>query len=91
MTVAALLDAIKENRTVFGASSVLKMLKSGEIEAVYLSSNCPEHIRGQIESLAQITNTPVNILKENNEELAILFKKPFSISVASIRKMKEKE
>lgn len=91
MTAKKLLDAIKEGRVVYGTKSTLKALKVKEIEAVYLASNCPKDIKDQITSLAKINNIPVNELKENNEELAVLCKKPFSISVASIRQVKEKE
>lgn len=91
MTIAKLLEAIKENKVVFGATNTLKLLKHNEIEEIYLTSNCPEHTIEKIESAAKITNTPVNKLTENSEELAVLIKKPFSMSVASIRKVKEKE
>ena len=91
MTTEKLLEAIKENKAVFGASVTLKLLKLNEIESVYLASNCPEHLTTQIEQIAKTNTVPVNKLKENNEELAILCKKAFSISVASIRRVKEKE
>jgi len=91
MTIEKLLEAIKENRAVFGASVTLKLLKANEIEEVYLTSNCSEHMIEQIEQIAKTNKISVNNLKENNEELAVLCKKPFSISIASIRKVKEKE
>ena len=91
MTIEKLLEAVKENKAVLGATATLKLLNSNEIEAVYLASNCPGHLVDQIEKAAKINNVPVNKLKENSEELAVLVKKPFSISTVSIKRVKEKE
>lgn len=91
MTIEKLLDAIKENKVIFGTSETLKKIKVNAVEAVYLASNCPETFRAKIKQLAESNKISVIELKENNEELAVLCKKPFSISVVSIKRSKDKE
>jgi len=78
-------EAIKEGKgLIFGTHRTLKKLKMGEIKKVYVSSNCPEEVLGDLEHYSKIHNIPLVKLKENNEELGIICKKSFHISVLSL-------
>ncbi|MEK6835266.1 MAG: 50S ribosomal protein L30e [Nanoarchaeota archaeon] len=72
---------IKENKVIMGTNMVMRNLKLGKLKQVYLASNCPETTREDIKHYAKLNNIKVNELKENNEELGTICKKPFSISV----------
>ncbi|MEK6835447.1 MAG: ribosomal L7Ae/L30e/S12e/Gadd45 family protein [Nanoarchaeota archaeon] len=74
-------QALKENKAIIGAQRVLKNLKTGKLTNVYLASNCPNTIKDDVNHYAKLYNIKVNELKESNEELGTICKKPFSIAV----------
>jgi len=78
-------EAVKDKKgLVIGTQRTLKRLKMGEIKKVYVSSNCPKDVLDDLEHYSKIYNIPLVKLKENNEELGIICKKPFHISVLSL-------
>ena len=78
-------EAIKEGKgLIFGTHRTLKKLKMGEIKKVYVSSNCPKNVLDDVEHYSKIHKIPLEKLKESNEELGVVCKKPFHISVLSI-------
>jgi len=78
-------EAIKSGKgLVFGTERTLKKLKMNELKKVYVSSNCPEDVLSDLEHYAKIHGVELVKLKENNEELGIICKKPFPISVLSL-------
>jgi large subunit ribosomal protein L30e len=76
-----LIKLLKENKPLIGTNQVIKNLKLGKLKEIYLSSNCPKNTMEDIKHYAKLCNVKVNELKENNEELGTICKKPFSISV----------
>ncbi len=81
MSLADLKKAVKEEKLVFGTDRTLKMIRKSNAKKVFISSNCPKQVRDDIKHYASIAEIEVNELKEPNEELGIICKKPFSISV----------
>ena len=77
---------LKEESTIIGAERTLKNLKLGKISKIFLSSNCSEKTKDSIEHHSKLSNTEVIRLKYSNDELGILCKKSFSISVLSVPK-----
>lgn len=79
MSIAKLKKAIKEEKLVYGYKETLGNLRQGKTKVVFLSSNCPEDIKNKIKDYkAEIIS-----LKIPNEEISILCKKPFLVSVLS--------
>jgi len=72
---------LKENKVIIGTNQVMKNLKLGKLKQVYLASNCPGNTKEDIKHYAKLNNVKVNELKENNEQLGVVCRKPFSISV----------
>mgnify|MGYP001566018642 CR=1 FL=1 len=81
MSLADLKKAVKEEKLVFGTDRTLKMIRKGKAKKVFISSNCSKQVREDIKHYASISGIEVIKLKEPNEELGIICKKPFSISV----------
>ncbi len=79
-------ELIKNKNLIIGTKRTMRYLKLGKIEKVYLSSNCKEDIKTDFEYYKKITPITIIQLKYPNDELGILCKKPFSISVLSISK-----
>lgn len=77
---------VEEGKAIIGAEKTLKEIRNGKISKVFLTSNCSEEIANEIKSLKEIGKFEIEELKETNEELAAMCKKPFKISILSIKK-----
>ncbi len=69
---------------IIGKERALKALQQGKLSAVLLARNCPETMRADVEYYAKLTKTPFVILEQSNEEVGILCKKNFLISIVGI-------
>ena len=75
---------LKQGNYIIGTDRGIKELKLGNIEKVFLASNCKEQTKEEAEKTAKLTKTEVITLKQPNEELGVICKKPFAISMLSI-------
>ena len=78
---------IKPGNFIIGTEKSVKQLKLGKIEQVLLSSNCPASVEKSINHYALLNGTAVHKLEYPNDELGVICKKPFSISVLSFPKV----
>ena len=72
---------LKTDKVVLGTQRTLKLLKVGSATNVFLSSNCPDDIKKDIEYYAKLAGVPIIYLKQPNDELGTLCKKPYAVSV----------
>ena len=86
MKIDDIKKALEANKIVIGAEETLKKIKLGRLSKVFVSSNCPGNIKGDLERASKVAKLDFVILDKNNEELGVVCKKPFSISVLSILK-----
>ena len=77
---------LKSDKLILGTELTLKSLKKGELEKVFLSSNCPSEIRDDIAHYTKLSNTEVVEVGMPNDQLGDLCKKPFSISMIGLLK-----
>ena len=84
MTLEDIKKALDAKKIVIGASETLKNIKLGKVSKVYVSNNCPS--QDDLENSSKIAKIDFTVLDKSNEELGVLCKKPFSISVLSILK-----
>lgn len=75
-----------KGKVVIGTARTIKNLKLGRLEKVFLTSNCPKSVKEDIKYYAKLSNAKVVQLKQPNDELGIICRKPFAISVLSITK-----
>ncbi|HZX44412.1 MAG TPA: ribosomal L7Ae/L30e/S12e/Gadd45 family protein [Candidatus Nanoarchaeia archaeon] len=73
---------LKSKSMIIGTDRTLKQLKLGKIKKVYVSANCDQ------KTLDTISRYDAEVVKLSypNDELGILCKKTFSISVLSVPK-----
>ena len=71
---------------ILGTETTMKNLKIGAIERVFLSSNCPENVERNLSYYASLSKADVVKLQYPNDELGVICKKPFSISVLALLK-----
>lgn len=86
LTSSEIKKIIKSRNFIIGTDKTIKGLKLGKIEKVIISSNCPKKVVNDINYYAELSNAEtINVIYQN-EELGVICKKPFSISVLSILK-----
>lgn len=79
MSLEKLRKAIKEEKIIYGTERTLKNLRLGKTKTVFLSGNCPDSIKEKIKKY----KTEIIELAETSEELALICKRPHSITVLS--------
>jgi len=79
MSLERLKKELEKSKPIFGFKRTIKNIKLGKTKLVFLAGNCPKKFMDKI--------TPYNIgviqLKEHNAELALICKRPHSISIIS--------
>ena len=75
---------LETKRAVIGTDRTLKGLRAGTLEKVFVSANTPADIRETISYYSRLSNTELIELKDTNEELGVVCRKPFSISLIGI-------
>jgi large subunit ribosomal protein L30e len=86
MPVEEIKKNLRSKRLVLGTERTIKQLKLGHVSKVFLSSNCQESVRKDVNYYGSLGGCAVESLDVPNEELGVICKKPFSISVAGILK-----
>lgn len=86
MSVDEIKNNLKSRRLVLGAGVAIKSLKRGSLAKVFLSSNCPESIKRDVAYYCGISGCPVETLDVPNDELGVVCKKLFPVSVVGLLK-----
>ena len=75
-------NSLEQKRAILGSDETLKNLKIGKIEKVFISENCTDV--EEIDRLCKLAKIPLVHLTYPNDELGVLAKQPFSISVIGV-------
>jgi len=86
LTSTEIKKLIKAKDLVIGTERTIKNLKLGRVEKVIISSNCAENTVNDLDYYAGLSKTETIKVNYLNDELGVVCKKPFSISVLSILK-----
>jgi len=82
------IDLIKKNlktdKLVFGTKRTMKFMKLGKLKKVLYTTNTPADVVEDIDHYSKITEIEVERLDVPNDELGIICKKQFSISVVGL-------
>lgn len=84
MSATEIKKLLGSEKLVIGTDRVVKNLKLGKLEKVFLSSNCESEIVESIKRYSSMTETEVSELDISNNELGVFCKKQFSVSVIGI-------
>ncbi len=82
--VAELKKVLESKKAVLGVDVTVKLLRQGKIKKVYISSNCDPVARADVEHVCKVAEVECVELAQSNEEIGVLFKKPFSVSVVGV-------
>lgn len=86
MSEAEIKKLVSENKCFIGTQQTLKGLRNGTVSKVYVTSNAPETVQGDINHYAKIADVEVEVIDLSNEQLGDLCKKNFQISILSVKK-----
>jgi len=85
-----MIDEIKKllgsENLILGTDRTMKELRNGNLVKIFLASNADKKIVEDIEHFKKMAEFEVINLKETNEELGTICKKPFSIAVIGLKK-----
>lgn len=77
---------MSEGKLTLGSKVIIKKLKNGLIEKIFISTNCKEDLKQDIEKLAKLASVEIVKVDMTNEELGTFCRKPFNVSVVGVLK-----
>ncbi|HHI04240.1 MAG TPA: 50S ribosomal protein L30 [Candidatus Woesearchaeota archaeon] len=77
---------LKTRKIVIGTKEVMKNLKLNKIEKIYLASNCNDNSKKELEYYSKFLKIPIIMLKQPNDELGLICKKQYFISMLGVLK-----
>ena len=86
ISVAEIKKMLKSGNLILGTERSIKWLRLGKIEKIMVSANCPAKLEKNINYYSGLASAEVHKLDYPNDELGVICKKPFSISVLALVK-----
>jgi len=86
LTSTEIKKLIQTKDLVIGTERTIKNLKLGKVDKIIISSTCSENALENINHYADLSKAETIKVNYHNDELGVICKKPFSISVLSILK-----
>jgi len=77
---------LKTRKIIIGTKVVMKNLKLNKLEKIYVASNCNKSSKKELEYYSKLLKIPVVKLKQPNDELGVICKKQYSISMLGVLK-----
>lgn len=78
--------AMGSKKLIIGENSTKRALKSKEAEMVMVAKNAPKILTKELEKLCEIGKIKFEKMDKDNTELGLTCRKPFAVSVLSIKK-----
>ena len=82
--VSEIRKLLSSEKLVLGTERTMKKLKSGKLKKIYVSANCPSKIKETIKHYSELGKIEVIKLEQQNDELGIVCRKPFSVSMIGL-------
>ena len=86
LTQTEIKKIIKARKIIIGTGRTIKSLRLGKVDKVILSSNCADRTVNDINYYAALSKAETITVRYPNDELGVICKKPFSISVLALLK-----
>ncbi len=77
---------LKADKLVLGNKVTLKKLRQSEtpLSQIYIARNCPAEMKDEVEHYAELAGVPVEETNLSNEEIGVLCKKAYFVSVVGV-------
>lgn len=82
--VSELKKLLVDDKLVLGGERALKLLRDKVLVKVYFSSDVSDVARERISHLCDMLGVPFESLDKSGEEIGVICRKPFSISVVGV-------
>tara|TARA_Y100000310_G_scaffold262459_1_gene272154 strand:- start:204 stop:467 length:264 start_codon:yes stop_codon:yes gene_type:complete len=82
----ALRKLLEEEEVIIGSERTIKGLQKGVVSRVLVSSNVAASVKDRISRYAKLSSIPVESIGVANDAVGVMCKKPYSISVLSVKK-----
>jgi large subunit ribosomal protein L30e len=82
--VVEIKKVLEKDTVIFGKEQVLKKLRAGVVERIFISANCPAE--KDIKRYAGLSHVDVVKVDKSNQELGTICRKPFQVSVLAVVK-----
>ena len=76
--------AIDDKKLIIGSQRVVKELKRSKLLEVFITANCENRVKEDLKHYSSMQKVKLTSLDINNEELGVICKKPFSVSIIGI-------
>ncbi len=76
--------ALKGNRLIVGSREVLKNLRRGKVEAVFITSNCPKHLESRARYYSRLSEVKIVEFGGNSMQLGEVCGRPYKTLMAGI-------
>ncbi len=83
-SVVEIKKSLDSKALIIGVNMAKRNLRAGKTKKIYLAANCPAELKEDLNAMVSVSKVPIVNLKIPNEELGIVCKKTFSISVVSV-------
>jgi len=77
---------VTTKKVVIGTDRTLKSVRQGVVSQVFVAKNCPKPVQEELAHYKKMTSFEIINLDMTNEDLGILCKKQFGISVLGVLK-----
>ena len=84
-------SALKSGKILLGSKQTINAARTGKAVALIQASNCPERIRTELRTHADISKTPVYTYSGSALDLGLMCGKPFMVSSMTIRTLSDPE
>lgn len=82
--ISELRKKLTEKKVVIGRNETKRKLMKKELSFIILAKNISDEIKEEFEKICKLTDTQLEITIHTNEELGILCKKQFPVSVLGV-------
>jgi ribosomal protein L30E len=86
ITTEQLRKLIEEKKVTIGTHATTRQLKADGIKKILVAANAPTQTKTTLQRYQALTKVELEQLSVANDELGVMCKKPFSISVLGIKK-----
>jgi large subunit ribosomal protein L30e len=77
---------VESKKAILGKDRTLKALHSKTLKTVFLAKNFPEELKEDFERYSKISGFKLVTTEFSNEELGVICRKPFFVSVIGVLK-----
>lgn len=71
-------------KLVLGSEETVKALRKGKVQKVFIAANCDPMVKSEVENLCKVSSAQCVDLSQGSDEIGVMCKKPFAISVIGV-------